>query len=145
MRTTWLCLALLFIVPQLESAPAPDRDRLPKQKLEALKRRLPDLVGDWLKETGNISWIPRSYSCNPELRVLRRVSTDRAKLVILFEAFDSKGARAQSCDMLLTVFLSYQDGCWTTERSEAARRGENAALGQSFAFLMLAIDEAAGK
>jgi hypothetical protein len=89
--------------------------------------------------------MPRSFSCNPELRVLRRVGPDRAKLVILFEAFDNKGARAQSCDMLLTDFLSYQDGCWTTERSEAARRGENAASGQSFGFLMLAIDEAAEK
>jgi hypothetical protein len=50
MRATCLCLALLLLVPRLESAPAPDRDCLPKQKLETLKKGLPNLVGDWLKE-----------------------------------------------------------------------------------------------
>jgi hypothetical protein len=104
-------------------------------------------VGDWLKEKGNItpSWLPHWCSCNSEVRLLRRVGSDRAKLVILFEAFDDKGARAQNWDVLLTVFLSYHDGYWTTERFEAARRGERTALGQSFAFLMLAIDEATEK
>jgi hypothetical protein len=55
MRATFLCFAILLVVPHLVAAPAPDSDRLPKQKLEALKKRLPDLVGDWLKETGNIT------------------------------------------------------------------------------------------
>ncbi len=145
MRAICLCLALLLIVSQLESAPAPDRDRLPKQKLEALKKRLPNLVGDWLKEKGNVTWLARSATCNPELRVLRRVGPDRAKVAILFEAFDDKGAREVNWDVLLTIFLSYQDGCWTTDRFEAARRGQKAGLGESFAFLMLAIDEAAEK
>ncbi len=74
-----------------------------KQKLETLKKHPPNLVSDWLKEKVNISWMPRSFSCNPELRVLRRVGPDRAKLVILFEAFDNKGARAQNCDMMLQL------------------------------------------
>lgn len=145
MRATFLCFVALLIVLPLGAAPAPDRDRLPKQKLEALKKRLPDLVSDWLKEKGNITWMGRAFTCNPELRVLRRVGPDRAKAVILLAAFDDKGAPYHYNDLLLTIFLSYSDGSWTTERSEAALRGGNSPLGRSFTFLMLAIDEAAEK
>jgi len=144
MRATFLCFVALPIVLPIEAAPAPDRDRLLKQKLEALKKRLPDLVSDWLKKGGKTpDWLPEVCTCNSEVRLLRRVGSDRAKLVILFEAFNDTGTRLRHWDVLLTVFLSFQDGCWTTERFEAARRGEKATLGQCFAFLMLAIDEAA--
>jgi hypothetical protein len=145
MRVTFLCCVALLVVPYVDAAPAPDRDRLPKQKLEALKKRLPDLVNDWLQMKEYDHWLPRNINCKPELRVLRRVGPDRAKMVILFAAFDGKGAPVHGYDMLLTVFLSYQDSCWTTKRYETAMRYKEIAGHQTFAFLMLAIDEAAEK
>jgi hypothetical protein len=67
-------------------------------------------------------------------------------VVILFSMFDSKGEPFPSNDLLLTVFLSYYDGRWTIERSEVAGRlNDRRAVDPTFAFLMLAIDEAAEK
>jgi hypothetical protein len=47
--------------------------------------------------------------------------------------------------MLLTIVLSYYEGCWTIERSEVASCLKDSAARPSFSFLMLAIDEAAEK
>jgi hypothetical protein len=145
MRVTFLCCVVLLIVLPTEAAPAPDRDRLPKQKLEALKKRLPDLVSDWLQKKEYDNWLSPQWTCKGELRVLRRVGPEHAKAVILFAAFDDKGTPAHYGDVLLTVFLSYHDGCWTTERYETAMRGHKMNEHHTFAFLMLAIDEAAEK
>jgi hypothetical protein len=51
----------------------------------------------------------------------------------------------RSQELLLTIYLSYYDGCWTIERSEVAGRLKNSTVRPTFAFLMLAIDEAAEK
>lgn len=141
MRATCLCLVALLAALSVDAAPAPDSS---KQKLAALKKKLPDLVGDWLKKEKFT--IPPGGTCKSELRVLRRLGANRAKAVILFTAFEKKGARAESWDLLLTVFLSYYDGCWTTETFDASCRSlESKQLRPYFAFLMMAIDEAAEK
>jgi len=49
MRTMFLCLAVLLVVPPAEAAPAPDPSRKAKEKLGALKKRLPDIVKAWAK------------------------------------------------------------------------------------------------
>jgi hypothetical protein len=145
MRTTFLCLAVLFLVPRVDAAPAPAPGRAAKEKLEALKKRLPAVVGDWLKEKGNRNWFPADWTCNPELRVLRRVGSERAKAVVLFKILDQNGRQGRD-DVLLTIFLTYQDGCWTTEQFEDVSRDSRLPkLRPTFAFLMLAIDEAAEK
>ena len=81
----------------------------------------------------------------PEVRVLRRVAPERAKAVIRFAASDPNGAGNWRGDVLLTIFLTYQDGCWTTERFEAAGYTDPGTFRTIFAFLLLAIDEAAEK
>jgi hypothetical protein len=145
MRTSLLCLVVIFMATQLDAAPAPDQRHKAKEKLEALKKRLPDLVGEWAKKRENTGWLPRQGTYNPELRVLRRLGPDRAKAVILFTAFDVAGGQAPSYDVLLTIFLTYHEGCWTTERFEASNRTNGEAVRPTFAFLMLEIDEAAEK
>ncbi|HEY7153661.1 MAG TPA: hypothetical protein VH575_06860 [Gemmataceae bacterium] len=144
MRTTFLYLAVLYLVPHVDAAPAPAEGRAAKEKLEALKKRLPDLLSDWQKSEKD-DWLPNQWTCKAELRLLRRVGPDRAKAVILFAPFDEKGASVRNHDLLLTIFLSYQDGCWTIERSEVAGRLTGKAERPTFAFLMLAFDEAAEK
>src|SRR5262249_42019211 len=107
MRTTFLCLAVLFLVPHVDAAPAPGEGRAAKEKLESLKKRLPDLLGAWLEKKENCTWLPGDWTCKPELRVLRRVGPERAKAVILLTAFDTKGGPMRNRDVLLTVFLLY--------------------------------------
>jgi hypothetical protein len=147
MRTALVGLALLIIDPSLDAVPAPDSARLPKQRLEALKRKLPDVVGDWMKQEGRFVWLPNSVTCAPEVRVVRRVAPERAKAVILFAARDQQGVRDWRKDVLLNVFLTYQDGTWTTEKFEVfIRSGLNLGTArETFAFLMMDIDEAAEK
>jgi hypothetical protein len=145
MRTTLVGLALLIVAPSIDAVPVPDQVRLSKQKLETLKNRLPGLVADWMKERRNTGWLPNGGTCNPELRGLRRLGPDRAKVVLLFTVFDQTGARAPYHDVLLTIFLTYQDDCWTTDRFEVASRVNAEASRSTFAFLMLDIDEAAEK
>jgi hypothetical protein len=140
MHATFLCLAALVV-----AAPAPTPGLKAKERLEALKKRLPDLVDDWLKKRPKDSWITREFTCKPELRLVRQVGTDRAKVVILFTMIDGQGAPFPSQDLLLTIFLSYYDGSWTIERSEVAGRLAGKSVRPTFAFLMMSIDEAAAK
>ncbi len=76
--------------------------------------------------------------------MLRRVGPDRAKAVILFAASDADGKRQPICDVQLTVFLTYYEDCWTTDRFEVADRRVQASR-STLAFLMADIDEAAEK
>jgi len=143
MRIPLLCIVVLFTAAQLDAAPAPD---LTKQKLETLKKRLPNTLGDWVKREGSVNWLTNNWTCAPEVRVLRRVAPERAKAVILFASSDERGVRNWRGDVLLTVFLTYQDGCWTTERFETVVfRNADTGGRATFALLMLAIDEAAVK
>jgi hypothetical protein len=142
MRITCLCIVAIFTVAQLDAAPAPD---LPKQRLAALKKRLPNTLGDWVKQEGSVNWLTNNWTCTPELRVLRRIAPERAKAVILFAASDQQGVRNWRGDVLVTVFLTYQDGYWTTERFEAVGNTDPGTFRTTFAFLMLVIDEATEK
>lgn len=146
MPASLLCLAVLFILPHVDAAPAPDSA---KQKLETLKKLLPGVLAGWVKEKNNITWLNNinRLTCKPELRVIRRVGPERAKAVILFVAYTENGEnRYPPRDVVVTVHLSYHDGCWTAETFEASCKNEDSnELRRTFAFLMLAIDEAAEK
>jgi hypothetical protein len=146
MRATCLCLVALLAAPYVDAAPAPDTS---KQKLETLKKKLLGVLNDWVNED-NAHWLTVPFSnskptCKPEVRVLRRVSPNRAKAVILFAAYGENG-RLKNHDVVLTVYLTYQDGCWTTETFEASSLAvDTKQFHPTFAFLMMAIDEAAEK
>ncbi|HEY7427088.1 MAG TPA: hypothetical protein VH682_22830 [Gemmataceae bacterium] len=142
MRATLVCLAVMLIVPHIEAAPVPDPGRVGKAKLEELKKKLPDIFGEWKKVR---AWRKNGSYPEPELRVLRRIGPERAKAVLLFPHFGSTGNRVPRHDMLLTIFLCYQDGYWTTERFETFGAESHSYERSDFAFLMLAIDEAAEK
>ncbi|HTU22221.1 MAG TPA: hypothetical protein VMG10_29550 [Gemmataceae bacterium] len=147
MRVTFLCCVALLVVPYVDSAPAPVRGLKAKEQLEALKKRLRNFLADWMKEKNqHFDWMGTDWTYKPEVRLLRRVGPERAKVVILFTAADAAGRRDSDRDVLLTIFFAYQDGCWTTEQFEVnicnfGVRPPRA----TFAFLMLAIDEAAEK
>ena len=143
-----VCFAtLFFFILNIAVAPASNTNQHPKERLEELRKRLPDVLNGWVKEDGNVTWLtggPNKMTCQPELRLLRRISPHRAKAIILFAALLGD-QHYRPYDKLLTVFLTYQDGFWTTERFEINCEDDHVACRKSFAFLMLAIDESADK
>jgi hypothetical protein len=148
MRTACSALVLLLAFSLAGAAPAPDPGREAVKKLEELKKRLPEIIAAWLANEGpNFGVLDsgQSESYKPNLRVLRRISPDRAKGVILLATFDKDGKRVGYHDEIVTVFLTYADGCWTTERFETVRNYTADEDRMGWARLMLAIDEASEK
>jgi hypothetical protein len=137
MRTTFLCLAILFLVPHVDAAPAPAPGRAAKEKLEALKKKLPDLVSDWLKER----WPPKKAV---EVRVVRMLGPTEAKVVLMSHWADSKG-RTNPNDEVFTIFLVYYDGVWSATRFDSSWTVKDDFENNAVRLLMLAIDEAAEK
>jgi hypothetical protein len=140
-RPALVVLAVLLASSLAPAAPAPDPSREAKEKLEALKKRLPDVLDAWMKayplrgRTGDGAiWT--------EVLVLRRarlVASAEAKLTF-YSYRETGGARATTPSHILTVFLKYHDGLWTTT---SYRGGDPYPRGVDF--LLDAIDEAAEK
>jgi hypothetical protein len=66
MPSSILCLAALLVVPCVDAAPAPASGRKAKEKLEALKQRLPAVLETWVKERS----VGYPDHCKPMLRWL---------------------------------------------------------------------------
>jgi len=124
------------------SAPV-DQDRETIERLESLRKKLPDIVSSWRKEPGVGSLKDSSYKS--ELRLLRRICPNRAKGVIVFESYDEEGKPKPNFSVHLTIFLAYQDGCWTTESFEVFGWSSADNFRTPYATLMLAIDEISKK
>ena len=79
------------------------------------------------------------------MRVCRRLGPHRAKVVVRFALTDQDGKQEHpENDRMLTMFLSYEDGCWTTDQWDIVGfNTDNRSL--DLLYFMLAIDEAAGK
>jgi hypothetical protein len=119
------------------AAPAPTDGRA-KERLEALKKRLPGVVAAWAKE--------RWYRSNKvEVRVVRRLGPAEAKVSILSRSFHSDGTRTRHDDAVLTIHLRYYDGAWTTTHFDGTWSATNDFNSRAARFLMLAIDESEGK
>ena len=126
-HTLPLAAALAFVTP----APASDPDTAARKGLEALRKRLPGVVASWAKE--------RWHKDDPvRLRLVRRVGPAEAKLTLRM-GDDPK------TDQLLTIYLRFHDGLWTTTRFESTWEGRSSFNDRAARFLMLAIDEAAEK
>ena len=138
MRTTLVGLALLVVVPSLDAGPAPDPGRLPKQKLEALKKKLLDIVEAWAKERWNTG-------TSVHVRVVRLLGPSQAKVVLLSRSEDAKSGRQPDQDEVFTIFLDYYGDAWSATRLEGSCPATNHFNSWAVRFLMLAIDEAAEK
>jgi hypothetical protein len=134
MRATFLCLASLVVVLPADAAPAPTPGLKAKEKLETLKKRLPDVVGSWAKER----WYP---SETVEVRVVRMLGPSQAKGVML----SRQRGPASANDKVVTIFLDFYDDVWSATRFEGSWPAKNDFENRNVRFLMLAIDEAAEK
>jgi hypothetical protein len=134
-------LAVLLAGPFAAAAQAPAPDREAKVKLEALKKRLPGVLDAWMK-AHPLRGTTGDRTFWKEVLVLRRarlVASAEAKLTF-YSYRETGGVRATTPSHILTVFLKYHDGLWTTT---SYRGGDPYPRGVDF--LLDAIDEAAEK
>jgi hypothetical protein len=122
-------------------------------KLEALKKRLPDMLAVWNKEHAPLGVFhyaePTTNDYVTELRLVRRTSPTTAKITfLLVDKGNRPGAGPDECSV--SIYLSYYDGLWTTTGVEGAWgyvSGNEAEKlnGKVRRHLMLAIDEIGDK
>jgi hypothetical protein len=138
MRASFLCLAVLFLVPHVDAAPAPAPGRAAKEKLVALKKKLPDIVSSWAKK--------RWYGSDTvEVRVVRMLGPSQAKVVLFSRGPDGRKEIVPHGDIVFTIYLDFYDGTWSATRFDGGWPAKNDFEPGSVRFLMLAIDEAAEK
>src|SRR5262245_298845 len=116
-----------IVVALAVTVPAPDPGAEAKQKLEILKKKMPDVVAKWVKGGGFAG----------SLRVAKQLDHNTAKLVYLL---DQNGARPEG----FTIYLSFYNACWSTTHYKATWTDESHCvdLNRAVWLLMLAIDEA---
>jgi hypothetical protein len=130
-RMTTSLLTLALLVPTVSAAPAPD---VAKEKLEALKKKLSEVVEKWGRDN---AVIVRRSAEQAELRLARQVSPIEAKVTVLL---NGSGEPPEP----LTIYLRYYDGSWTSTRFEGRRKDAVPTDDDAVAAirrLMLAIDE----
>jgi hypothetical protein len=110
LAVTALALAFAALV---RSAPIPESERLAREKLAALKDKLPDMLQALKKRVRKEEYTP--VAVGP-----RRLGLTEAKLTVEFRYADKAGKRYPEDDYFLTVFLRYHDGAWLTSGMHAS-------------------------
>ena len=129
--------ALLALALFAQAAPAAD-DTKARETFEGLKRRLPGVVTEWATKSGR--WDPKREAV---VELIRRVAADEAKVVILFKGLDGMGKPDPMFDDIVTIYLRYYDGAWTTTRYDSSWT-PTVYGNKAVRFLMLAIDKSGG-
>lgn len=111
------------------AAPAPKPESTARKKLENLKKTVLPLVARFLKKD------PDDFM-EPEVKLARLIAPAKAKITFRFKEI-MHGKRDPVSDVLLSVYLSYYDGRWTTT-SHSDLNGLQLDINK----LMLLIDEA---
>jgi hypothetical protein len=97
------------------TAPIPETERDAREKLEALKKRLPKLIETFRAKAGT------EDSYTPDVPVFRRLGPTEAKLTIAFRfRYSNTGQADPDYDELLTIFLRFYDGAWITTGMQAS-------------------------
>jgi len=129
--------ALLTLALFAPAAPAAD-DTKARETFAALKQRLPGVVTEWAKKSGR--WDPKREAV---VELVRRVAADEAKVVIVFKGLDGMGKPDPLFDDVVTVYLRYYDGEWTSTRYDSSWT-PTVSGNKAVRFLMLAIDKSGG-
>jgi hypothetical protein len=135
-RQALLALALLAAGAAGQAAPVADEERLARESLGALKKKLPGVVAAWAKR--------RLPEYKPEVRIVRWVGDRDVKVRILLNYDDGRN-RFPGEDQVLTVLLHYHAGYWGAEVVQPSWPPKEDQLNRAAHFLLLAIDEAAEK
>src|SRR5262245_27307121 len=108
-----LALAAAWL-PARTAAPAPENWKLPQKKLDELKKRLPTI----LRDEGLASWFR-----DAEVRLVRLVGPEEAKVRVVAPRRDGQGRRLYHEDNYVIVRLRFFDGRWTTAGFEGSWAG----------------------
>ena len=136
-RNAAALLALALCASAATAAPLPD-ERQAQETFAALKKRLPEVVTEWAKKSGR--WDPKREAV---VELVRRVAADEAKVVIVFKGLDGMGKPDPLYDDVVTIYLRYYDGAWTTTRYDSSWT-PTVYGNKAVRFLMLAIDKSGG-
>jgi hypothetical protein len=126
------CLfTLALLAPAVSAAPAPDPA---KQKLEAMKKKLSEVVKEWGE--AHAHKVGQMGQGHAKLRLARQVSPTEAKVSVLVWP----EARGEVDGVAVTILLRYYDGSWTTTRYEGDW-GDAPGAANAVRVLMMAVDE----
>jgi hypothetical protein len=129
-RMTAPLLTLVLLAPAVSAAPPPDQA---KEKLDALKKKLPEIARKWIKDM-------TVFQDQVEIKLVRQIGPTEAKTTLLFPYIDHRGIHQPKNDEMLTIHLRYYEGIWTSTGYQASwGRMEWKEL--AVHKLMLAIDE----
>jgi hypothetical protein len=146
-------VAVLFAVvnlPPASAAPAPAGEQSAGVRFEALKKRLPRLADDWLKHrwlrTAEIPMFGAELKprFTAEVQVARLIGPAEAKVTVVV-GVSLDGERRDKHDEVVTVFLRYYRGAWTTTGFKGSWRPSHDGCNQAAHFLLLAIDRSEEK
>jgi hypothetical protein len=129
------CIAAALLALALA---APADDEKARETFTALKKRLPEVVTEWAKKSGR--WDPKREAT---VELVRRFAADEAKVVIVFKGLDTMGKPDPLYDDVVTIYLRYYDGAWTTTRYDSSWT-PTVYGNKAVRFLMLAIDKSGG-
>ena len=132
------CIAAALLALALFAPATPAAEDKARETFEALKRRLPGVVTEWAKKSGR--WDPKREAV---VELVRRVAADEAKVVIVFKGLDGMGKPDPLYDDVVTIYLRYYDGAWTTTRYDSSWT-PTVYGNKAVRFLMLAIDKSGG-
>ena len=133
-RTGAIALAALALCAPAAAAD----DRSARETFDALKQRLPGVVTEWAKKSGR--WDPKREA---KVELVRRVAADEAKVTLVFKGLDGMGKPDPLYDDVVTIYLRYYDGAWTTTRYDSSWT-PTVYGNKAVRFLMLAIDKSGG-
>jgi hypothetical protein len=124
------------------AAPAPDGAAEAKRKLEALKKKMPEVLKEWEKDIfSNEGLYPKNIRFTRE----RSLWDNEVKFTFhVYEVDKTEKPPKKTSVAVLFIFLKYHAGKWTTVRSEWFFADKNIKhIKELTGFLLDAIDEAA--
>lgn len=145
-------VVLLSVLP-VRGAPIPESSRLPRQKLDALAKRLPKVLEDkdWQEHLAALGKIlvskigPITGFGNLEVKLVRRIGPAEAKIRLRLPAKGSRGKQLPTEDIWWVIHLRYYDGLWTTTSVDSSLAPNFAGAAGAGHYLMHLLDEAAAE
>ncbi len=120
------------------SAPAPSEDADARIKLEALKKKLPELFDEYIHNNSSGVW---TSNYRAELKALKRVGMAEAKLTIMLFTDQPTKPGQKPYYELLVIYMKYFEGSWITSGFHGSWGDGHKSDDRGAQLLMNAIDD----
>jgi|SRR5579884_1937158 len=132
MKNLHTALATFACPPSPVATPAPAAPHNAQDKLETLRKRLPETINRGFRKSTRGCGVEEK---NKKVPLFRRLSATEAKVTVML------GGDGDFPSSILTFYLSYYEGVWTTIRHEERGVGIMNGHEKCVIDLALAIDE----